>query len=64
MAPQTENAWLTAGPAFVAGGIGVRLLLSKRVAVTGALKFGMAFGGSAGALFGIAPLELGLQMGF
>ena len=63
MAPQTENAWLTAGPVFVAPGAGVRVLLSKKVAATGAAKLDFAFGGSAGLLFGVAP-ELGLQAGF
>jgi hypothetical protein len=61
--PQTQHAWVTAGPGFAAAGAGVRFLLSKRVAATGAAKVELAFGGSAGSLFGIAP-ELGLQLGF
>jgi hypothetical protein len=58
-----ENAWLTAGPAFVAAGPGLRILLTEEVAATAALKFEMAFGGSAGTLFGAAP-EVALQLGF
>jgi hypothetical protein len=58
-----ENAWLTAGPIFVAGGGGVRMSLSKKLAATGALKLQGAFGGSASFLFGFVP-ELGLQYGF
>jgi hypothetical protein len=57
------NAWLAAGPVFVAGGGGVRMALTKRIAATGALKLQGAFGGSAGFLFGFVP-ELGVQMGF
>mgnify|MGYP002400235296 CR=1 FL=1 len=60
---QPENAWITAGPGFVAAGGGVRLLLSRKVAATGILKIEAAFGGSAGTLLGAAP-ELGLQLGF
>jgi hypothetical protein len=60
---QQENAWITAGPVFVAAGGGMRLLLSDDLAATAALKFETAFGGSAGALFGAAP-EVGLQLGF
>jgi hypothetical protein len=59
----TENAWLTAGPAFFSVGGGFRALFSPKVAMTAALKFEGAFGGSAGFLPGIAP-ELGLQYGF
>jgi hypothetical protein len=57
------NAWITAGPFFLAGGAGARYLLSPTVAATGALKVEGAFGGSAGLLPGIAP-ELGIQFGF
>jgi len=57
-----ENAWLTAGPAFLAGGAGARLKLGSSVAATGALKLEGAFGGTAGVLFGIAP-EIGIQLG-
>jgi hypothetical protein len=59
----TENAWLTAGPAFVAAGGGVRVLLSGNVAATFAVKLEAAFGGSANTLFGGAP-ELAVQVGF
>jgi hypothetical protein len=59
---QQDNAWLTAGPGFVAAGGGLRVLLSKKVAATGNVKLEAAFGGTAGALFGIAP-ELGIQFG-
>ncbi len=59
----TENAWLTAGPMFFSVGGGFRALFSPRVAMTAALKFEGAFGGSAGFLPGIAP-ELGVQFGF
>jgi hypothetical protein len=59
----TENAWVTAGPAFVAAGGGVRVLLSDHVAATAAVKLEAAFGGSANALFGGAP-ELAVQVGF
>jgi hypothetical protein len=58
-----ENAWITAGPVFVAGGGGARLLLGKKIAATGALKLQGAFGGQAGFLFGVVP-ELGIQFGF
>jgi hypothetical protein len=58
-----EQAWITAGPAFIAAGGGARLLLFDSFAATGALKFEGAFGGSAHALFGAAP-ELGVQVGF
>jgi hypothetical protein len=57
------NAWLAAGPIFVAGGGGVRMALTKTIAATGALKLQGAFGGSAGFLFGFVP-ELGVQLGF
>ena len=57
------NAWLDGGPIFVAGGGGLRLALTPRVAATAALKLQGAFGGSPGFLFGIAP-ELGIQFGF
>jgi hypothetical protein len=59
----TENAWLTAGPAFIAAGGGVRVLLSDHVAGTAALKLEAAFGGSANTLVGAAP-ELAVQVGF
>jgi hypothetical protein len=58
----TENAWKTAGPAFVSAGIGGRDQVLPSVALTFALKFEAAFGGSAGILPGIAP-ELGMQIG-
>jgi hypothetical protein len=58
-----ENAWLTAGPVFVAAGGGGRFLLSKKLAATAALKLQGGFGGSAGFLFGFVP-ELGIQYGF
>jgi hypothetical protein len=57
-----ENAFVTAGPVFIAVGGGGRLLLGGRMAITGALKFQAAFGGTAGFLPGIAP-ELGIQFG-
>jgi len=59
----TEDAWLTAGPFFVAGGPGVRVMLSPTVAATVAGKIEAAFGGSAGTLVGLAP-EIGVQYGF
>jgi hypothetical protein len=59
----SEQAWITAGPAFVAAGGGIRVLLFDSVAATGAVKLEGAFGGTAHALFGAAP-ELGLQVGF
>jgi hypothetical protein len=58
-----KNAWLTAGPGFAAAGGGIRVLVSKHAAFTGALKLEAAFGGSASLLFGAAP-ELGVQLGF
>ncbi len=58
---QPENAWITAGPAFVAVGGGIRVLVG-RVAMTFALKPELAFGGSAGTLFGVAA-EVGIQFG-
>jgi hypothetical protein len=58
----TENAWITAGPAFFSVGGGARLLLSTKIAATAALKFEGGFGGAAGFLPGIAP-EFGLQFG-
>jgi len=63
LGPGRENAWLTAGPIFVAGGGGVRMALTKKLAATGALKLQGAFGGSASFLFGFVP-ELGIQYGF
>ncbi|HEY3822425.1 MAG TPA: hypothetical protein VGL81_34905 [Polyangiaceae bacterium] len=63
LGPGKENAWLTAGPIFVAGGGGVRMALTKRLAATGAIKLQGAFGGSASFLFGFVP-ELGMQYGF
>jgi hypothetical protein len=59
----TENAWLTAGPVFVAVGGGARILLTNKIAATAALKLEGAFGGAAGFLPGVAP-ELGVQFGF
>jgi len=59
----TSDAWLTAGPVFVAGGVGVRVLLAPNIAGTAAGKVEAAFGGTAGTLFGLAP-ELGVQYGF
>jgi hypothetical protein len=61
--PFSENAWNTAGPAFVTGGGGIRLGLSKTAAATGAIKLQGAFGGAAGFLFGFVP-EVGVQLGF
>ena len=61
--PGKENAWLAAGPIFVAGGGGARFMLGKKLAATGALKLQGAFGGSASFLFGFVP-ELGIQFGF
>jgi hypothetical protein len=60
---KTENAWLTGGPFFVSAGGGARALFGRRIALTAALKFEGALGGSAGFLPGIAP-ELGVQLGF
>jgi hypothetical protein len=60
---QQVSAWLTAGPIFATAGGGARLMLSKKIAATGALKLQGAFGGSAGFLFGVVP-ELGIQFGF
>jgi hypothetical protein len=57
-----ENAWLTAGPGFISAGAGVRILLSPKVAATGALKFEGGIGGAAGFLPGFAP-EIGIQFG-
>jgi hypothetical protein len=59
----TENAWLTGGPVFMTVGAGARALLGRRTALTAAVKFMGAVGGSAGFLPGIGP-ELGLQVGF
>jgi hypothetical protein len=59
----TENAWLTAGPFFLAGGAGIRLMVAPQVALTGAGKVEVAFGGTAGTLLGLAP-EVGVQYGF
>ncbi len=59
----TEKAWLTGGPFFVTAGAGARAQFGRRTALTAALKFTGAFGGSAGFLPGIAP-ELGIQVGF
>jgi hypothetical protein len=59
----TENAWLTAGPVFIAGGAGVRVMLAPPIAATVAGKVEAAFGGTAGTLVGLAP-EIGLQYGF
>lgn len=60
---RTANAWITAGPAFVAAGAGLRVLVFDAFAATAAVKVETAFGGTAGALFGAAP-ELGIQVGF
>ncbi len=60
---QAENAWLTAGPYFLALGAGARLKIGSNVAATGAVKIETAFGGgTAGKLFGFAP-ELGVLFG-
>jgi hypothetical protein len=56
----TEDAWLTAGPVFVAAGAGGWFPLGGRMAATLALKIEVAFGGTAGVLWGLAP-EFGLQ---
>jgi hypothetical protein len=61
--PRNENAWITAGPIFAAAGAGLRFLIAPTVAATVAIKGQGAFGGSAGALFSVAP-ELGVQLGF
>jgi hypothetical protein len=61
--PKNENAWVTAGPVFVAGGGGLRFLLGPTVAATAIVKAEGSFGGSAGFLFGFAP-EVGVQVGF
>lgn len=61
-APRAENAWLTAGPGFLAGGAGVRLKLGSSLAATGLLKLEGAFGGTAGFLLGVAP-EIAFQFG-
>lgn len=60
--PRPEHAWLTAGPAFLAGGAGLRLKFGPSLAAIGALKLEGAFGGTAGFLFGIAP-EISFQFG-
>jgi hypothetical protein len=59
----TENAWTTGGPVFFALGAGLRFGLGSRVALTAALKFEGALGGTAGFLPGLAP-ELGVAFGF
>lgn len=59
---KAENAWVTAGPAFLAGGGGLRFKLGSSLAATVALKLEGAFGGTAGVLFGVAP-EVGFQFG-
>ena len=59
----TENAYITAGPVFLSVGGGARWLFGRKTALTAALKFEAAFGGTAGFLPGIAP-ELGVQLGF
>jgi hypothetical protein len=60
---RSENAWVTAGPLFIAGGGGLRVLMAPTVAATAVVKAEGAFGGSSGLLFGFAP-ELGFQVGF
>jgi hypothetical protein len=60
---KVENAWVTAGPMFLAAGGGARFLMGPNVAATAVVKAETALGGSAGLLFGFAP-ELGVQMGF
>jgi hypothetical protein len=60
---QPENAWLVAGPAFVAAGGGIRWKLGSSLALNVAAKLELGLGGAAGSLIGIAP-ELGLQYGF
>jgi hypothetical protein len=58
----TENAWLTTGPVFLAAGAGGWFPLGNRMAASLAIKIEVAFGGTAGALLGLAP-EFGLQYG-
>jgi hypothetical protein len=61
--PTSENAWATAGPAFIVGGAGARFAVTDRVGLTLALKAMAAFGGTAGFLPAFAP-EAGVQVGF
>jgi len=58
-----EEAWVSAGPALVEAGGGLRILLTDMLAATIALKFEAAFGAAWGAPIGAAP-EAGLQLGF
>jgi hypothetical protein len=58
-----EDAWLTAGPLFAAAGGGARWLVGPRAAITAAIKFQAAFGGSAGGIFGGLAPEIGAQFG-
>jgi hypothetical protein len=60
---KSVQAWTLGGPAFVAVGGGGRFAVSDRAAITGALKFTGAFGGTAGFLPILAP-ELGVAFGF
>jgi hypothetical protein len=57
------QAWITAGPVFVAAGGGGRFALSPRAAVLGGVRVMGAFGGVSGVLPSIAP-ELSVQYGF
>jgi hypothetical protein len=59
---RNENAWVTAGPFFLAAGGGLRFLFSSSLAATAVIKGEAAFGGSAGSLLGVAP-EIGMQLG-
>jgi hypothetical protein len=60
--PQTEDAWLSDGPFFVAVGAGVRYAASRRFAFTGALRVNLVFGG-VGFLPTFGP-EIGAAYGF
>jgi hypothetical protein len=61
--PKSEDAWVTAGPLFLAAGGGLRFLMGPAVAATAVVKAETAFGGSAGTFFAFAP-EIGFQVGF
>jgi hypothetical protein len=58
---QPVVAWKTAGPAFVAAGVGVRYQFSRRTAFTAAVRLDAAFGGS-GTLLPFGP-EIAFQYG-
>jgi hypothetical protein len=58
-----ENAWLTAGPFFFKAGLGLRINLGKRFALSVGAGFLGAVGGTAGFLPGLEP-EVGGQVGF